>query len=222
MSMADNNMNETSYIKVRDQIREDILMGIFEPDVRVKISELSKKYGVSQMPVREALQQLQGEGLVNLIPQKGARVRKIDERFLNNMYDIRHAIETMLVTHSIDNLTDRDIKSIQNIQEEYEACVIQDDLEAILKTNERFHRVINELAENAEAVDIINRQWLLIDSLRRKFGFSKERMQETIQDHRLIVKALTLRDRSLAEKASSKHVMNAKEDLIIRFNENLK
>src|SRR3712207_3392027 len=63
------------YVRVREQLRTDILQGVFAPGERIKIAELSKRYGVSQMPVREALQMLQGEGLVTIAPNKGASIR---------------------------------------------------------------------------------------------------------------------------------------------------
>ncbi|WNR42975.1 GntR family transcriptional regulator [Paenibacillus roseipurpureus] len=207
----------TTYSRIRDQIRQDILNSVFKPGVRLRISELTNRYGVSQMPIREALQQLQGEGLVTLLPQKGASVRKIDENFLSNMYDIRYAIETMLVRTGVEHMTDRDLKEIDLLQEEYEAYVSNRNREAALLVNEAFHRKINGLANNYEAIEIIDRHWGLIDVLRRQFGFSEGRIHSIIDDHRKIVNALKRRDRDLSVRLTGEHVMKAKIDLIERF-----
>ncbi|MBL8228105.1 MAG: GntR family transcriptional regulator, partial [Bryobacterales bacterium] len=68
-------LGDPVYLRVRERLRADILSGRFGPGERIKIAELSKRYGVSQMPVREALQMLQGEGLITIAPNKGASVR---------------------------------------------------------------------------------------------------------------------------------------------------
>lgn len=208
---------ESTYSRITKQLRQDILSGVFEPGVRLRITDLSTRYGVSQMPIREALQQLQGEGLVTLLPQKGASVRKIDEKFLSNMYDIRVAIETMLVRNGIEYLSDRDIREIEQLQKEYEFHVENHDQEGVLRLNEMFHRKINGLAQNPEAIEIIDRHWGLIDSLRKKYGFSQERVHTILEDHRNIIEALKQRNKDLAEAYTREHVMKAKRDLLNRF-----
>ena len=90
---GDFNLGRTNYQRVRDIIRNDIITGQFQAGARLKISELVERYGLSAMPIREALQQLQGEGLVVLSANKGASVRRIDERFLWQGYEVRKALE---------------------------------------------------------------------------------------------------------------------------------
>ncbi|MBD0379799.1 GntR family transcriptional regulator [Paenibacillus sedimenti] len=210
-------MNDTTYARVRDRIREDILTGVFAPGVRLVVAELVQRYGVSQMPIREALQQLQGEGLVSLLPQKGASVRKLDEHFISNMYDVRMAIETMLVRRSIEYMTESQICVLEQIQNDYEIAVESDKMSEALHLNEKFHSIINVTAHNPEAVKIIDQHWGLIDSLRSKFGFSNKRVKEIISDHRQIIEALKQRDVQLAATVTEKHVKEAKDDLILRM-----
>lgn len=214
-------LNETTYSRVRDLIREDILSGQLEPGVRLPIADLAKRYGVSQMPVREALQQLQGEGLVTLLPQKGASVRKIDERFVHNMYDIREAIESMLVRKSVDMAADRQIDEIEKYRQLHEQAVKSNDLPAILDYNIQFHFVINSIPDNPEALNIINRGWQIIDGFRKKFGFNPGRLEDIIRDHRNLVLAFKERDAGRAAEISTDHVRKAKADLISRMKMNL-
>ncbi|WNR42960.1 GntR family transcriptional regulator [Paenibacillus roseipurpureus] len=211
---AINGSNEATYSRVRDQLRQDIITGVFEPGVRLRIQELSNRYEVSQMPIREALQQLQGEGLITLLPQKGASVRKIDQKFVENMYDIRIAIETMLVSRGIDNLSNRELGLIEEHQAQYEAYATAGNMEGALTANTLMHHRINQLAENPEALDIINRHWGLIASLRSKFGFSQQRVQSIIEDHRGILEALRNRDKEQAVRLTRDHATKAKIDLL--------
>jgi DNA-binding GntR family transcriptional regulator len=91
------NLGRTNYQRVRDIIRNDIITGQFRDGDRLKISDLVGRYGISAMPIREALQQLQGEGLVVMSANRGASVRRIDEHFLWQMYEIRKALEMFFV-----------------------------------------------------------------------------------------------------------------------------
>nr|WP_276322089.1 GntR family transcriptional regulator [Paenibacillus thalictri] len=207
-------MNDTTYSRVRDRLRSDILKGLFEPGTRLRIVDLSNRYGVSQMPIREALQQLQGEGLVTLLPQKGASVRKVDDRFVSNMYDVRAAIEAMLVRKAVEVLTGPVMDKIEHLQLEYERCASSGDMEEALAYNLQFHKAINELPQNPEAVEIINRHWGLIVSLRNTFGFSEKRIEDIIEDHRLLVNALKNRDGNAASVIADQHVQKAKADLL--------
>ncbi|MCS7460077.1 GntR family transcriptional regulator [Paenibacillus doosanensis] len=212
---SESSFNETTYSRVRDKLREDILSGVFKPGVRLRIIDLSTRYGVSQMPIREALQQLQGEGLVNLLPQKGASVREVDEKFVSDMYDVRMAIETMLVRNGVPYMSDHDYMKLVEIEEQYEQAVEEGDVSLSLKLNESFHKIINGLAQNDEAMRVIDRHWGLIDSLRHKYGSS--RVKDVVNDHRLLLHALKNRDAEAAAAITSDHVIKAKDDLIARI-----
>ncbi|TXK71270.1 GntR family transcriptional regulator [Paenibacillus sp. N3.4] len=208
-------LNETTYSRVRDKLREDILSGEFKPGVRLRIVDLSNRYGVSQMPIREALQQLQGEGLVSLLPHKGASVREVNEKFVSDMYDIRMAIETMLVYNGVSYMKDSDYNRLVAIQEQYEKAAEDGDLLLCLKLNESFHKIINNLAQNPEAIRIIDRHWGLIDSMRQIFG--SNRGTDISNDHRMLLEALKNRDAEAAANIARDHVIKAKQDLITRM-----
>lgn len=218
MSTEKYSMNETTYSRVRDRLREDILRGIFEPGVRLPITELAQRYAVSQMPIREALQQLQGEGLITLLPQKGAHVKKIDEKFISNIYDIRGAIDALLIRKSIEVIKDKDIDHITEIQQRYEEAVSRQSLEEILELNDLLHATINGYADNPEALKIKERHWGLIGGFRKTFGYNPERYQETTKEHRNIIQAIKDRNPDLAAQLVNDHSMKAKKDLIESLN----
>lgn len=205
------------YVRVREQLRTDILTGVFSPGERIKIATLSKRYGVSQMPVREALQMLQGEGLIHIIPNKGARIRAVDERFIRNMYDIRGVLETLLVRRCVDRIHDSDIFALHAAQARCEECAKEGDMEGVLRENKKFHHIIYTLADNPEAVKILERHWGLIDSLRRTFGFGPGRSEQLIAEHRQLLRALDRRDAAEAERVSLLHCGNACLDLIAQM-----
>lgn len=203
-----------TYARVCEQLRQDILSGRFPHGSRLKIAELSAIYGVSQMPVREALQQLQGEGLVVISPNRGATVRAVDERLVRNLYDIRGAIEMMLVercAQAIDEMQMFDLYGLASRHEEAMRCA---DVAAAIEFNRRFHRLIYSAADNPEAIEIIERQWDLVSALRRRHGFGHERIEQVISEHRRLLRALDARDAPLAKSVMWEHCQHAKEDLI--------
>jgi DNA-binding GntR family transcriptional regulator len=202
------------YLRVREKIRSDILSGRFQPGIRIKIADLSKRYNVSQMPVREALQMLQGEGLITIAPNRGASVRAVDERFIRNMYDIRGALEVLLVRRCARAISESDLFRLHSIQGHYEGAAREADFAACLRYNKQFHHVIYTCAENPEALEMLERHWGLIDSLRGRYGFGESRLKEIIGEHRQLLRALDQRDEALAAKVALEHCDHAKEDLL--------
>src|SRR5262245_40952868 len=85
-------LRQTSYDRVRDAIRQDILNGVWDHGARLKIAPLVARYGLSPAPIREALSRLEAEGLIILHPNRGAQVRPIDETFIRDLYEVRLAL----------------------------------------------------------------------------------------------------------------------------------
>jgi DNA-binding GntR family transcriptional regulator len=175
---------------------------------------LSKRYNVSQMPVREALQMLQGEGLVTIAPNRGASVRAVDERFIRNMYDIRGALEVLLVRKCVRNISESEVFQLHSIEGHYEEAARASDLSGCLRFNKQFHHVIYTCADNPEALEMLERHWGLIDSLRGRYGFGPGRLVEIINEHRQLLRALDQRDEASAAKIAMEHCEHAKEDLL--------
>ena len=205
---------DPTYSRVREKLRQDILSGYFISGERLKIAELVKRYNVSQMPIREALQQLQGEGLLIIEPNKGAHVRQVDREFLENIYEIRQVIEVYLTVKCINNLKDKDLKNLNQIQNYYEKAAAKADYNTCLQLNRKFHSTIYELANNPEGLQILERHWQLINTLRLTYGFGYRRTEEVINEHRAILAALENRSPKEVEDAASIHCTRAKSDLL--------
>lgn len=213
---------DPTYSRVREKLREDILSGYFVSGERLKIAQLVERYNVSQMPIREALQQLQGEGLLIIEPNKGAHVRKVDKQFLENIYEIRQLIEVFLTVKCLENLQEQDLKQLNQIQKKYEAAAAKEDYTTCLQLNRRFHSTIYELANNTEGLQILEKHWQLINTLRLTYGFGSRRTAEVIKEHKAILKALESRNPAKVEAAAAIHCIHAKSDLLRQMSEQLK
>ncbi len=199
---------------ITDRIRADILSGAFGAGHRIKIGELAERYAVSAMPIREALRTLDGEGLLTIIPNKGARVRTVDAKFVRNLYDIRGALESLLVEHACNNMTFRAQQQIEAAQTRLEDAVGRDDTTDLLAANADFHNVLNQLGDNPEAVRILRMGQNLIASFRGQFGFQAGRLAGIAEEHRALMEALWNRDVSRAIAISRMHSTSARDDLI--------
>ncbi|MCA0423200.1 MAG: GntR family transcriptional regulator [Proteobacteria bacterium] len=213
--MQENAQTDTKL--VLDRIRQDIVAGTFVSGARLRIEDLAKRYGVSPMPVRESLGRLHGEGLVVIEQNRGARVRNIDERFVENLFDIRAALESMLAMRGALRRSQDDIAKLRLEQEQLEAFISLRDYPAILEANRRFHKILNDAAGNDEALTLADRHWYLIASLWKQYGYREERFVGVISDHRQLIEAVERKDGSAAGAIMQAHVIKSKYDLLKMF-----
>ena len=206
--------NQPAYIRIRDLLRQEILSGRIPPGSRLKVADLARRYGVSQMPVRDSLQLLQGEGLVVGTPHQGVEVRPVDERFIRNMYDLRIVLIGYLVERSVARLSDAHIAQLEEVEARFEEAVQSGNIESVLLFNGRLHRLIYEQGDNEEALAAYDRASALIDALRRSYGFSAARMVEMVRDHRRLIEAIKRRDGRDATIIAMDLCQKAKEDLL--------
>ncbi len=209
-----NSLSNTIYSRVTDSLRIAIVAGEFEPGQRLKMSDLIDRFGTSQMPIREALQQLQGEGLITIIPHRGAQVRSIDRRFLSNIYDLRNAIESLLIRKACEQKKLRWINKLKKIQEEFDSRIEKSNVQELIEINHRFHQVHNVAADNREALDTLERFNTLITVLRVTYGIDKERIQQVSQEHHEMIKCIENTDFAGALVVHAKHCENAKSSIL--------
>ena len=203
-----------AYAALRDQLRKDILSGVFPHGARLTIVQLVERYGVSQMPVREALQSLQGEGLVNILPHKGARVLSLDVRFVRNVFGIRCAIESLLARSSVHNLTNAAIARLDNAHGRFCVADREGDTEQVFTLNRAFHVLCYQYSDNDEAFRIYDHYNSLFGTLRRLYGFSPQRSEDLIKEHGTILDALRSRDEENAGRLVWSHCEGAREELL--------
>ena len=207
---------------IQHRLRADIIAGSLPFGSRLRIEELANRYGVSHMPVREALRELHGEGLVIIERNRGARVRPIHLGFVEDLFDIRSAIETMLARRACERRTKAHMTELIAAEEELEGYVATKDYDSVPRANRRFHGVINEAAGNPGALPLVDRHWLLVAALWQRYKrIDSERFHGVIDDHRHIIKAIDRRDSASAFLLMGAHIEKAKHDLIERMGADL-
>jgi DNA-binding GntR family transcriptional regulator len=210
-------LNGTNYTRVRDIIRDAIIAGTYPPGYRLKVVELTQRYSVSSNPVREALQQLQGEGFVVILPNKGATVRLIDDALLSQIFDIRRALEGLLTARAAERADQPVIDRLLQVQDAMRVAAEADDQRLRHRLNVDFHAILFDLADNPEATQILDRHRSLTRAIRWHFGITPGRPAEVHQEHLAIIDAIARRDSAGAEQAARHHVERASADLMQRF-----
>ena len=194
-----------AYEQIRDILREEIVSGEIPPETQLSILGIARRFEVSQMPVREALQWLQGEGLVIGTPHKGVHVISVDTQFIKNVFELRGAIEALLAQTSLPHISNSDIRRLETINEAFSKRIKTSDVNGILSADKDFHLTIYKNSENLIAIEIYHKYRNLIVTLRRQYGFSKDRLDEMIEQHARIIDALRSKDESLLEHLIKEH-----------------
>lgn len=206
--------SSTSYQRVHEHLREEIIAGRIQPGSRLKIADIAKKYAISQMPVREALQQLQGEGLIVIVPNKGATVRAMDNTFVRNVFDIRIALEIYLTRQAAETITEKDIGTLLSLQAHLDRADELHDIATHVRLNGEFHKLIINSTGNQEALRLLNLHGDLIGAIRLRYRFQKGRLEAIRQEHHALINALQRRDADAAASIHFTHLQGARDDLL--------
>jgi DNA-binding GntR family transcriptional regulator len=165
--MVKHHREELTYQGLLIAMRADITRGHFPPGARLKVADLTRRYDTSAMPVRQALVELQSQGLISIPANRGANVRIVDEQLLNNLCDLRKAILGLLIRRFVERARPADVDRLELLEDAMDAA---ETIETHMVANDLFFEHIFEVAGNPEATDALNRTWPLIYPAARHFG----------------------------------------------------
>lgn len=203
--------------EIVDGLRDRILAGTYSPDRPLRIDALALHFGVSHMPVREALRRLETEGLVTLTPHRGARVVDVTPRFVADLFEVRTLVEAFMTRRAVERTTPAEFAALEAIETRYEHAAARHDVTDALHANRDFHRTINVIADNHDGSLILDRHWRLIGALWRVHGYETDRFAGVIADHRQMLTAFAARDADGAGALSAAHTTRAKQTLLHRM-----
>lgn len=209
-------LSATTASRVAAELRRRIVGGELAPGQRLKIDELAALCAVSHMPVREALRELEGEGVLEVFPHRGAVIRGVDRRFVRNFYDVRAAIEGMLTERCAEHIDSSGFDALVAAAAEFEAQS-GGSAQALVAANRRFHDAINVAADNPEAQRMLEQGRVLADALRVRFGYGTGRVETVISEHRALLRAIERHDTERAGDIARRHCTRARDDLMKRL-----
>ena len=209
------------YLPLRDVVfntlRQAILRGELKPGERLMEIQLANKLGVSRTPIREAIRKLELEGLVLMIPRRGAEVAEITEKSLRDVLEVRSALEELAVDLACERITEDDIEKLREAAKEFEEVSKGDDVTALAEADVRFHDIIYFATENQRLIQLLYNLREQMYRYRVEYLKREEVRASLFAEHEHIIECIVQRDKVAAKQAISTHIdnqMNAVADTI--------
>lgn len=201
--------------KVFQKIRDDILKGRYEENEELRESTLGKELGVSRTPVREALRQLELEGLVKIIPNKGAYVTGITGKDVSDIYIIRSLLEGLCARWATEHITEEQIDKLEEIilLSEYHVNKKKELASQVTKLDSEFHEVLYEASNSRILEHVLSDFHNYVQSARKMSVTNHERAEKSIAEHKEILQAIKDKDADKAEQLANAHIMNVMKNL---------
>lgn len=212
------NYMENAYLPLRDVVfktlRQAILTGELKPGERLMEIHLANKLGVSRTPIREAIRQLELEGLVIMVPRKGAQVASITEKSMRDVLEVRLALEKLAVELACSRISDEYKGKLEETLVEFEKATETGDASAIAKADVAFHDAIFVATGNMRLGQMVNN--LAEQMYRYRFEYIKDESghKRLKDEHRRIYSAIIEGDVSRAMEEISVHIKNQEESII--------
>jgi DNA-binding GntR family transcriptional regulator len=193
-------------------IREAILDGRLTPGERIRQEDIARRLGTSRIPVREALRQLETEGLVTLVPHSGARVAVMDFEGFSELYKLRESVEPMAIAESTPRLDDEQLARLRELMLVIEAA--SDDPLRWLEADRHFHLGSYAAAPLPRVLTMIEGFWNQTQQYRRAYLYAvRENIDIVNYEHRLLLEALERRDASDAADLQRLHIRRTRTTL---------
>jgi DNA-binding GntR family transcriptional regulator len=195
--------------KIIAALRNAIETGILAPGTRLIEKDLCDQLHVSRTSLREALRELQGEGIFEPMSARGLTISTISREEAENAYRIRSVLEALVVEQFIEKADDAALRDLARQGETLKQAYRSGELQTIIESKRAFYDRICTGADNAIAFDILNRLVLRTSSLRRHSLSRKERQMQSIIEIERLIKAIQARDGEAARQAAVDHVKNS-------------
>lgn len=212
------NYMQDAFLPLRDVVfktlRQAILTGELKPGERLMEIHLANKLGVSRTPIREAIRQLELEGLVIMVPRKGAMVASITQKSMRDVLEVRLALEKLAVELASERITDEQKEELKNALHNFEEVVKSGDASLIAKADVAFHDVIFEATGNMRLGQLANN--LSEQMYRYRFEYIKDESghNRLVDEHRRIYDAIAAADAKKATDEISNHIKHQEESII--------
>lgn len=212
--------NNNAYLPLRDVVfntlRQSILTGELKPGERLMEIHLADKLGVSRTPIREAIRMLELEGLVTMIPRRGAEVAQITEKNLREVLEVRGALDALAVELACERITAEELEQLKNACEHFEAETKKGDANRVAQADVALHDIILAASRNEKLVQMIGNFSQQMYRYRLEYVKDEAHYETLIREHRKIYETIRDRDKEGGAKAIRLHIEN-QEKAVIRM-----
>lgn len=206
------------YLPLRDVVfktlRQAILTGELKPGERLMEIHLANRLGVSRTPIREAIRMLELEGLVTMIPRKGAEVSRISKQDISDVLEVRASLDALAVRLCCERITEEEIQKLEEAVKSFSEAVDSGDLTAVAQADVDYHDIIVNASKNKRLVQMVFNLAERVYRYRLEYIKDKSSHENLIKEHQEILDFIKKKDAANAEKAIIKHVQNQERAII--------
>ena len=215
---SDFTVHMDEYLPLRDVVfntlRQAILKGELKPGERLMEIALAQKLGVSRTPIREAMRKLELEGLVVMIPRRGAQVANITEKDLNDVLEVRIALENMATEKACTRITEEEMGKLWLAAKEFERMISDGNLVRLAESDVAFHEIIYRASDNKRLNQVLNNLREQMYRYRVEYLKEEETRNLLVKEHEELTRAIRARDVAKAQEISFQHLENQRKAII--------
>ena len=200
--------------RVFNKLREDILSGKYQEHEELKEVAIGEELGVSRTPVREAFRQLELEGLIQIVPNKGAYVTGITAKDVKDIYMIRSYLEGMCARLVTEKITDEQLDELEENVYLASYHASKGHMEQMAELDNRFHHILYEACDSKMLQKLLQDFHEYVMRIRKKTLSTKERGIASNEEHKQIMEAIKQRNADEAERLANLHMNNAYENMV--------
>jgi DNA-binding GntR family transcriptional regulator len=214
MKARDEKMMLTIKEQVYSIIKENILSEHFKPGERINEVQIANDLKVSRSPVRSAINELIGEGLLESVPNKFVKVRQLTEKEILDIYEFRVIVEKYAIEKVIALLDDTILAVLRDFRQQFINCCTYEQLPQYVEVDSRFHNYLVESSGNQVVLETLHRVGVLVTPFRVISLKSRERFQQSIEEHTGMIDAICEKDLARAWERCQSHLSLAKQEIV--------
>jgi DNA-binding GntR family transcriptional regulator len=210
--------HKSDYLPLRENAyaltKRMILKGYFKPGERLIENQLSKKFGVSRTPIREAIRKLAAEGLVEITPRDGTKISKLTKNDIDEIYEIRDVLESFAAEKAASIITQKEIESLETLLKDSQKALLDKDIKKMAQIDTKIHNLFCKCCKNDRLIQLIEVLCTNITRHRELILKTPDAGKEAIEGHREIITALKKRNKKAIRKSVHEHIMRGREILL--------
>lgn len=209
---------DNDYLPLRDVVfntlRQSILTGELKPGERLMEIHLADKLGVSRTPIREAIRKLELEGLVTMIPRRGAEVAQITEKHLKDVLEVRRALDALTVELACERITQEELTDLMDARDLFAKAIKTKDANKIAQADVAFHDIILIASRNDRLMQMLSNLSQQMYRYRLEYVKDDEHYDRLIEEHNIIFYAISRRDSKVGAEAIIAHIDNQEKSIM--------
>ncbi|MBR0374459.1 MAG: GntR family transcriptional regulator [Mogibacterium sp.] len=209
MATIENN-NQPLSTSLFVQIQKDILSGKIKSGEKLTEQSICKEYNVSRTPVREALRQLETDGLIENIPNRGAYVIGLTKRDISDLFDLRCIFEMQAVQWAIERMNDEEVDQLRENVEFMEFYTLKEDADKVLQFNSQFHNIIYKGTKNRMLYQTLSSYQTYLKHSAPPKTFSGDYVRTILKEHKAIFDAFENKNTAAGRRAMQYHMEQSK------------